>query len=164
MSAPGKLHVLSMLTSDRKRFFIKMQSICLRCFPSGLCHVHLLDGLLGQRCFSVLGSLKLPTLEDPMIKKIIGRGHISVGKWNVRTLRLDEKLEQLAHAMGRYNWNKVGICEMRLKKKIGEMPEDGHKVYFIEEDDRHEYGAGFLGHSECCLRMATSLQHTDQYQ
>ena len=41
------------------------------------------------------------------------------------------------------------------------MPEDGRKVFFIEEDDRHEYGAGFLGHSECCLRMATSLQHTD---
>ena len=32
------------LISERNRFFIKMQSICLRCIPAGLCHVHFLDG------------------------------------------------------------------------------------------------------------------------
>ena len=39
---------------------------------------------------------------------------------------------------------------------------DGHKAYFSGEEDRHEYGVGFLvhRHSECCLRMQTGLQQT----
>ena len=49
----------------------------------------------------------------PMIKKIRGRGNISVGTWNVRILRPAGKLEQLTHAMRRYQWNIVGLCEMR---------------------------------------------------
>ena len=32
-------------------------------------------------------------------------------------------------------------------KNFGEMStDDGHKVYFSEEENRHEYGAGFLVH------------------
>ena len=50
------------------------------------------------------------------IKKIRGRENISVGTWNVRTLRPAGKLEQLTHAMSRYHWNVVGLCEMRWKK------------------------------------------------
>ena len=42
------------------------------------------------------------------IKKIRGRENISVGTWNVRTLRQIGKLEQLTHAMSRYHWNLVG--------------------------------------------------------
>ena len=52
----------------------------------------------------------------PKIKKIRSRENISVGKWNVRTLRPAGKLEQLTHAMSRYHWNIVGLCEMRCKK------------------------------------------------
>ena len=46
-------------------------------------------------------------------KKIRGRKNISVETWNVRTLRPAGKLEQLTHAMSRYHWKKVGLCEMR---------------------------------------------------
>ena len=49
----------------------------------------------------------------PKIKKIRGRENIAVGTWNVRTLRPAGKLEQLTHAMSRYHWNIVGLCEMR---------------------------------------------------
>ena len=84
----------------------------------------------------------------PNTKKIRGRENISVGTWNVRTLRLAEKLEQQTHAMGRCHWNLLGLCEMRWKK-IGEMStDDGHKVYFSGEQDRHEYGVGFLLHKD----------------
>ena len=38
----------------------------------------------------------------PKIKKIRGRENIAVGTWNVRTLRPAGKLEQLTHAMSRY--------------------------------------------------------------
>ena len=49
----------------------------------------------------------------PKIKKIRGRENISVGIWNVRTFRPAGELEQLTHAMSRYHWNIVGLCEMR---------------------------------------------------
>ena len=56
------------------------------------------------------------------------------------------KLEQLTHAINRYHWNTVGLCEMRWKN-FGEMStDDGHKVYFSGEEGKHEYGVGFLVH------------------
>ena len=77
----------------------------------------------------------------PKIKKIRGRQNISV-----RTLRSAGKLEQLTHAISRYHWNIVGLREIRWKN-FGEMStDDGYKVYFSEEEDRHEYGVGFLVH------------------
>ena len=82
------------------------------------------------------------------MKKIRGRENISVGTWNVRTLRPAGKLEQLVNAISRYHWNIVGLCEMR-RKNFGEMStDDGHKVYFSGEEDRLEYGVGFLVHKD----------------
>ena len=46
----------------------------------------------------------------PKIKKIRDRENIAVGTWNVRTLRPAGKLEQLTHAMSRYHWDIVGLC------------------------------------------------------
>ena len=84
----------------------------------------------------------------PKIKKIRGRENISVGTWNVRTLRPAGKLKQLTRAVSRYHWNIVGLCEMRWKN-FGEMSTDeGHKVYFSGEQDRHEYVVGFLVHKD----------------
>ena len=51
----------------------------------------------------------------------------------MRTLRPAGKSEQLTHAMSRYHWNIVGLCEMRWKN-FGEMStDDGYKVYFSGE-------------------------------
>ena len=57
------------------------------------------------------------------IKKIRGRENIAVGTWHLRTLRPAGKLEQLTHAMSRYHWKTVGLCEMRWKN-FGEMSTD----------------------------------------
>ena len=66
----------------------------------------------------------------------------------MRTLRPAGKLEQLTHAMSRYHWNIVRLCEMRWKN-YGEMSTDyGHKVYFSGEEGKHEYGVGFLVHKD----------------
>ena len=71
--------------------------------------------------------------------KIRGRENISVGIWNVRTLRPAKKLEQLTHAIGRYHWNILWLCEMR-RKNFGEMLiEDGHVLYFSGEENKHKY-------------------------
>ena len=90
----------------------------------------------------------------PKIKKIRGRENISLGTWNVRTLRPAGKLEQLTH-----HWNIVGLCEMRWKNFVEMSTDDGHKVYFSGEEDRHEYGVGFLVHKD--VVDPASLQQTD---
>ena len=96
----------------------------------------------------------------PKIKKIRGRENIAVGTWNVRTLRPAGKLEQLTHAMSRYHWNIVGLCEMRWKN-FGEMStDDGHKVYFSGEEGKHEYGMGFLVHKDV-VGAVLGCQQTD---
>ena len=70
----------------------------------------------------------------------------------MRTLRPARKLKQLSHAMGRYHWNIVGLCEMR-RKNFGEMStDDGHKVYFSGEENRHDYGVGFILHKDIDAR------------
>ena len=82
------------------------------------------------------------------IKKIRSRENISVGTWNVRTLRPAGKTEQLTHAMGRYHWNIVELSELH-RKHFGEMStDDGHKSCFSAKEDRHEYGFEFLVHKD----------------
>ena len=71
----------------------------------------------------------------------------------MRTLRPAGKLEQLIHAMGRYHWNIVGLCKMRWKN-FGEMSTDEeHKVYFSGEENRYEYGVGFLVHKDIVIAV-----------
>ena len=66
----------------------------------------------------------------------------------MRTLRPAGKLGQLTHAMSRYHWNKVGLCEMRWNNFSEMSTDDGHKVYFSREEGKHEYGVGFLVHKD----------------
>ena len=46
------------------------------------------------------------------IIEIRGRDNINIGTWNTRTLRATGKLQELTHAMDRYKWNILGLCEM----------------------------------------------------
>ncbi|XP_065068153.1 craniofacial development protein 2-like [Rhopilema esculentum] len=46
--------------------------------------------------------------------------------------------------MDRLNWNILGISEMRWKG-IGEgTTEEGHKIWYIGDEKKHERGVGFL--------------------
>ena len=97
----------------------------------------------------------------PNTKKTRGRENISVGTWNVRTLSQAGKLEQLTHAIRRYHWNIVGLCELRWKGEL--LTDDGHKVYVSGEEEKHEYGVGFLVHKDTasavleCRPVSSSL-------
>ena len=80
--------------------------------------------------------------------KIRARNNITIGTWNVRTLRPTGKLEELTHEMNRYHWNILGLCEVRWKN-IGETSTlEGHKLYFSGKEDKHEQGVGFLVHKD----------------
>ena len=52
----------------------------------------------------------------------------------------------LTHKMDRYHWNILRLCEINWIKKLGS--DVRHKVYFNKEQDRHEYGVGFLVHKD----------------
>ena len=80
--------------------------------------------------------------------KLRGREDITIATWNVRTLRVAGKVEELLHEMDRYKWSVLGLCEMTWKKS-GEIPTDGsHRVYFSGKEDKHEQGVGFLLHKD----------------
>ena len=80
--------------------------------------------------------------------KMRPRNNITVGTWNVRTLRTAGKLEELSHEMSRYRWNVLGLCEVRWKS-FGEITSDeGHKLYFSGRDDVHKHSVGFLIHKD----------------
>ena len=47
----------------------------------------------------------------------------------------------------------MGLCELRWNN-FGEIStDDEHKVYFSGEEDRHEYGFGFLVHEDIAIAV-----------
>ena len=82
------------------------------------------------------------------ISKIRARNNITIGTWNVRTLRTTGKLEELTHEMSRYRWNILGLCETRWKNFGESSTLEGHKLYFSGREDKHEHGVGFLVHKD----------------
>ena len=80
--------------------------------------------------------------------KLHTRSNVSIGTWNVRTLRPPGKLEELTHEMRRYCWIDLGLCEVRWKNFGKTTTQDGHKLYFSGKKDRHENGVGFLIHKD----------------
>ena len=63
------------------------------------------------------------------------RSNISVGTWNVRTLQMAGKVEELSYEMSRYRWNILGLCEVRWKTFGETSTEEGHKSYFSGKED-----------------------------
>ena len=73
------------------------------------------------------------------------------------------KPEELIHAMVRYRSNILGLCEMGWKNFSEMSSDDVHKVYFSGEDDRQEFGVGFLVYKDMlnavlgCRPVSSSL-------
>ena len=76
--------------------------------------------------------------------KIRGRGHITFGTWNVRTLAQTGKLQELLHELDRYSWHLVGLCEVRWKEHGEHHTSDGHLLLYSGDNDRHVNGVGIL--------------------
>ena len=81
-------------------------------------------------------------------KKLRTRSNISIGTWNVRTLKPSGKLEELTHEMRRCRWSVHGCCEVRWNTFGETTTQDGHKLYYSGKEDRHENGIGFLVHKD----------------
>ena len=78
--------------------------------------------------------------------RINARKNITIGTWNVRSLRQTGKLKELTHEMNNYKWDILGLCEMRWKNFGETSTDEGHMIYFSGREDTHEQGVGFLVH------------------
>ena len=91
-------------------------------------------------------------------RKIIrARNNITIGTWNVRTLKDVAKVEELQHEMKRYDWDILGVCESRLLKAGEKSMQEGHRLFWSGQDNIHEQGVGLLVHKntvncviDCC--------------
>ena len=81
-------------------------------------------------------------------KSLRARNNITIGTWNVRSLRAAGKVEESTHEIKRYQWNILGLCEERWKNFGETSTSDGHKLFFSGREDRHEHGVGFFIHKD----------------
>ena len=72
------------------------------------------------------------------------RHPITIGTWNVRTLRREGRVEELVYEMNKYRWSILGISEVRWKSFRKVTVAGNHKLYYSGQDKKHEYGVGFL--------------------
>ena len=72
-------------------------------------------------------------------KSLRARNNITIGTWNVRSPRAAGKVEELTHEMKRYQWNILGLCEVRWKNFGETYTPEGHKLFFSGREDRHEH-------------------------
>ena len=86
-------------------------------------------------------------------KSLCARNNITIGTWNVRSLRAAGKVEELAHEMKRHRWNILGLCEVRWKNFGETSTPEGHKLFFHGREDRHKHGVGFLIHKDTVNAM-----------
>ena len=59
-------------------------------------------------------------------------------------LRPAGKLEQLTHAMSRYHWNIVGLCEMRWKNLVRCQQMTGIRFISVKKRANMNMGLDFL--------------------
>ena len=76
------------------------------------------------------------------------RKNTYIGTWNVRTLREEGKLEELTHELDKYRWTVVGLSKVSRKVVNKIQTTEGHKLYYIGNDNTHINGVGFLINSE----------------
>ena len=71
----------------------------------------------------------------------------SIGTWNVRTLNITGKIEELTNELSRYKWDIVGFAETRLHI-CGELTtNEGHKIYYSGRE-KHQECVGFIVRKE----------------
>ena len=75
-------------------------------------------------------------------------GNINIGTWNVRTLNACGKVNELEHELKRYQWDIIGLAEMRWTGFGETTSEDGHKIWYSGDEARHQYGVGFIVRKE----------------
>ena len=98
------------------------------------------------------------------------RSNIIFGTWNVRTLRMTGKFEELTYETRRYGWNILGLSDVWRKTFDETSTLEGHKWYFSGKEENHEQVGIFCskGHREHChglpSRLKQSYHHPPEYK
>ena len=71
-------------------------------------------------------------------RKVRAIYNIIIGTWNVRTLRMVDKLELLTYEKSRYRCDILGLCEVRWQNFGDTSTQEGHKLYFSGKEDKNE--------------------------
>nr|XP_037868983.1 craniofacial development protein 2-like [Bombyx mori] len=66
--------------------------------------------------------------------------------YNVRTLRLDEKLIELEEEMNKLRWDVIGLSEIRREGEDTKTLQSGHLFYYREGEQKSQGGVGFIVH------------------
>ena len=74
------------------------------------------------------------------------KSEFTSGTWNVRTFCIEEKLAELSYGMEKFNWNVLGIGEVRWTNTGEVTTKEGHEFWFSGEESQHQKGVGFLVH------------------
>ena len=72
------------------------------------------------------------------------RNNIIFGTWNVRTLRMAGKFEELTYETRRYGWNILGLSDVWWKNFDETSTLEGHKWYSSGKEENHEQVGNFL--------------------
>ena len=67
-----------------------------------------------------------------------------IGTWNVRSLSQKGKLEVLVNELNLVKWNIVGISELRWLNMGETTTDDGNKLWYSGEKEKHQTGVGIL--------------------
>ena len=68
----------------------------------------------------------------------------TMGTWNVRTLHQCGKVNELTHELKRYQWDIIGLAEVRWTG-FGEVTTDeGHKIWYSGDSIKHQHGVAFI--------------------
>ena len=70
----------------------------------------------------------------------------TIGTWNVRTLYATGKV--LTHALSRYKWDIAGLAETRWTGEGETSTEEGHKIWYSGEREKHQHGEAFIVRKE----------------
>lgn len=70
-----------------------------------------------------------------------------IATYNIRTMRLDEHLEELEHELQLIKWSVLGICETRLMGEAGTVLKSGHMLYQNNSiNNTHNGGVAIMVH------------------
>ena len=81
-------------------------------------------------------------------KPLSARNNITIGTWDMRSLRAAGKAEELTHEIKRCRWSILGLCEVGWKNFGQTSTPEGHRLIFSGRKGRHEHGVGFLIHKD----------------
>mgnify|MGYP006273469667 CR=1 FL=1 len=85
--------------------------------------------------------------------------NITIGTWNVRTLYACGKVKELEHELQRYQWDIIGLSEVRWTGFGESVTDDGHKIWFSGRETVHEHGVAFIVRKEAvgCILSCTPI-------